>query len=154
MTCIYLVRHGAAGDRDRWDGPDWLRPLTSRGHAQARGLLQLLAGAEIARVVSSPYVRCSETVVPIAAVWHLPIELDDALAEEADVEATFALMKRVAEGGAVLCSHGDMIPAVLDRLRASGVDMGAGRCEKGSVWALETHGGTVTSARYLAPLEA
>ncbi len=151
---VFLVRHATAGDRARWERADWLRPLSARGHAQSRGLLRLLADAEIGRVVSSPYVRCSETVLPLAAIRNLPVEFDDALAEEADLEATLALVKQAGEVSAVLCSHGDMIPAVLDHLARTGVAIEPrGRCEKGSVWVLETQDGTVATARYLPPLE-
>jgi 8-oxo-dGTP diphosphatase len=154
-VAVYLVRHAAAGDRARWQGADWLRPLSPRGHAQSRGLLRLLADAEIGRIVTSPYVRCSETVLPLAAIRNLSVEIDDALAEEADLEATLALVKQGGEVGAVLCSHGDMIPAVLDHLVRSGVDIDPrAKCEKGSVWVLETRDGSVVTARYLPPLEA
>ena len=152
---IYLVRHAAAGDRGKWDGPDWIRPLTDRGRAQARGVLEHLKDATFARIVSSAYVRCTETTLPVAAAHSMTIEINDALAEGADVEATLALLKEVADDGAVLCSHGDMIPAVLDHLAAAGLALGPrAKVEKGSVWVLETRGGSVCAARYLPPLEA
>ncbi len=152
---VYLVRHAAAGDRSKWNGPDWIRPLTDRGRAQARGLLDLLGDAQFGRIVSSPYVRCSETVLPLAGARRMTIEIHDALAEGADVEATLALLKDVAEVGGVVCSHGDMIPEVLEHCAAHGVDLGPKpRVEKGSVWVLEMHGGTVREAHYIAPFEA
>lgn len=149
---IYLVRHAAAGDRSQWDKADWLRPLSARGRSQARGLLQLLHDARFARIISSPYVRCSETVLPIAGAHGLPIELDDALAEGADEQSTYALVKQCQDDGAVLCSHGDMIPIILEMVAAQGVDVGPRpRCEKGSVWILEGRGGAVTTATYVRP---
>jgi hypothetical protein len=63
---VYLVRHARAGDRSRWTGDDWLRPLSVRGHRQAYLLIKLLADAKFDRILSSPYVRCMQTVVPIA----------------------------------------------------------------------------------------
>jgi 8-oxo-dGTP diphosphatase len=152
---IYLVRHAAAGDRGSWTEQDWLRPLSNKGHAQARGLLKLLSDARFGRIVSSPYLRCLETVAPLAGLHGRPVEIDDALAEDADLEATLALLKDVGEQGGVLCSHGDMIPAVLQHLQTMGVDLGESpRCEKGSVWVLLTDSGSVSAATYLAPLEA
>ena len=38
---VYLVRHAKAGERGVWDGDDQLRPLSGRGHLQARGLLEV-----------------------------------------------------------------------------------------------------------------
>ena len=65
---IYLIRHAKAGDRDTWLDDDRLRPLSGRGHRQARLLIDVLEDATFDRVLSSPFVRCMETVVPIAGV--------------------------------------------------------------------------------------
>lgn len=149
---IYLVRHAAAGNRSEWRDDDWLRPLSRKGHAQARGLVPLFHRASFTRIVSSPAVRCVETVAPLAGAHGIAIEINAALAEEADVELTLALLKEASSGGAVLCSHGDMIPAVLEHVRAQGVDLGpAPRCEKGSVWVLDAADGSVHAATYLPP---
>lgn len=149
---IYLVRHAAAGNRSQWEKPDWLRPLSTRGRAQARGLLHVLHTGRFERIVSSPYVRCTETVLPLAGAHGLPIELDESLEEGADEHATFALVKQCLADGAVLCSHGDMIPMVLEMLAEQGVDLGPRpRCEKGSVWVLDTKSGAVTKAKYIRP---
>ena len=72
---IYLVRHAKAGERGAWDGDDELRPLSGRGHAQARNLLDVLVDADFERVISSPYVRCMETVVPLAAARRIALEV-------------------------------------------------------------------------------
>ena len=42
MPALLLVRHGRAGDRRDWDGPDERRPLDDRGRAQARRLAAVL----------------------------------------------------------------------------------------------------------------
>jgi broad specificity phosphatase PhoE len=150
---IYLVRHARAGDRSLWRQPDWLRPLSRAGRAQARGIFELLADARFDRVLSSPYVRCIETVAPIAGARRLAIEPEDALAEGGDLDAVFAMISKHIGTGAVLCSHGDIIPAVLETLRANGVDIGHDpRCPKGCTWVLEAeHGGEITRTRYLPP---
>ena len=83
---IYLIRHAKAGDRDTWRDDDRLRPLSGRGHRQARLLIDLLHDATVDRVLSSPYVRCMETVVPIAGVRGLPVEPVEALAEGAPLD--------------------------------------------------------------------
>jgi len=81
-----LVRHASAGDRHGWAGDDRLRPLDARGRRQAAQLVELLRPLDMRRVVSSPYVRCVETVEPLAAALGLPVERDDLLAA-LDVEA-------------------------------------------------------------------
>ena len=150
---IFLVRHAKAGVRGDWHDDDRLRPLSRSGQAQARGLIELLAGAPFERVLSSPYVRCMETVVPLASARRLAVEPDDALTEGADLEAALALVRKHMGSSAVFCSHGDVIPAILEHLTSSGVDLGADpRCPKGSTWVLEAKGGSeITRVRYLPP---
>jgi broad specificity phosphatase PhoE len=150
---IYLVRHAKAGERGVWEGDDHLRPLSGRGHLQARGLLEVLEDAQFDRVLSSPYVRCMETVVPIAGERGVAIEPVDALAEGAALEETLALIDKHAAHGAVFCTHGDVIPMLLSHYANQGVEIGsAPQWPKGSTWALETGAtGDVTAARYLPP---
>ena len=150
---IYLVRHARAGERSSWRHDDWLRPLSGAGRSQARGLIGLLRDERFDRVLSSPYVRCLESVVPIAGARRLPIEPEDALGEGGDLDAVLTIVRKHMLAGALLCSHGDVIPAVLASLAAGGVDIGKDpRCPKGCTWVLEAPGGVdVTSVRYLPP---
>ena len=80
MTSV-LLRHASAGHRARWDGHDVGRPLDDRGRRQASELVELLRPFGVRRVVSSPYVRCVETVEPLAAALGVPVEEDERLAE-------------------------------------------------------------------------
>ena len=150
---IYLVRHAKAGERNAWHDEDWLRPLSGRGHLQARGMIDVLQGATFERVLSSPYVRCVETVVPLAALHRMPVEPTDALAEGATLDEVLAIVHKHAPGGAVMCTHGDIIPMLLEHFANEGVDIGpAPQWPKGCTWVLETDGtGEVRSAEYLAP---
>lgn len=150
---IYLVRHAKAGVRDSWPGDDEQRPLSGRGRLQALGLLELLSDAQFERVLSSPYVRCIETVVPLAAARRLAIEPVEALAEGAVLEEAVALIRKHTATGAVMCSHGDVIPMLLDHYASNGVDIGAApQWPKGCVWVLETDStGEVVGAEYLPP---
>jgi phosphohistidine phosphatase SixA len=104
-----LLRHASAGDRDHWDGPDHLRPLDKRGRRQAAELVELLRPFGLRRVVSSPYVRCVETVEPLAAALGVPLEQDDRLAEGAASGAHDLLR----EDGVLACTHGDVVCEVL-----------------------------------------
>ena len=139
---VLLVRHAAAGDRDGWTAPDEQRPLTSKGERQARGLIDALAGYDVGRVLSSPYLRCTQTVAPLAAARGLEVEARDELAEGGG-HATFLLVLGLLEGaGVVLCTHGDVVEDVLDGL---GVDR-PGITRKGATWVLDAAG-----AHHLAP---
>ncbi|HLI55427.1 MAG TPA: phosphoglycerate mutase family protein [Actinomycetota bacterium] len=148
----YLVRHAEAGWRQAWNGQDELRPLTHEGRRQAAGLIGALAGAEVARILTSPFVRCVETVEPLAEARGLPAEAVPELAEGAGPTGAMSLL---LSGPIVACSHGDVIEAVLDALSGAGVRL-AGRMAgletlKGAVWVLECSGRAVVSGRLLPP---
>jgi 8-oxo-dGTP diphosphatase len=149
---VYLLRHAKAGNRSAWSEPDWLRPLTEAGQLQARKLLTTFDDARFGRIFASPYVRCMETVVPLASHHCLPVEPVDALTEGAPVDAALGLVEKLAARGVVLCSHGDIIPALLEQFATRGTDLGPQpRCEKGSVWVLEGDVAATPSARYIPP---
>lgn len=153
---IYLVRHAQALGRHDWGQPDDLRPLSPKGQRQARALVDLLGRAQIDRVVSSPAVRCTLTVAPLADKLGLDVELANALLEGMPAGGALQLMTRAAaaSGDSVLCSHGDLIPDVLRRLTAHGMLLHDPlKWAKGSVWAIDTDAGEPTSARYLTPPE-
>jgi 8-oxo-dGTP diphosphatase len=111
MTLL-LIRHASAGDRDDWVGDDRLRPLDGRGRNQASRLPELLGDYEIARVLSSPAVRCVQTVEPLARSRGLDIEMREELGEEQQDEAGAALVRSLAGEQAALCVHGGLSEAV------------------------------------------
>ena len=133
---LLLVRHASALRRHDWSSPDFRRPLTPKGYAQAAALADQLAGYDVRRILSSPYVRCVETVEPLAARLGLPVEPVDALAEGAGA-SFLRLVDEVetADGAAVLCSHGDVLPILLEALAPAAALSDPSRpCDKGSTW--------------------
>ncbi len=150
---VYLLRHAKAGDRDTWHDDDWFRPLSSRGHVQSRLLAESLQDTKFDRILSSPYVRCMETVVPIAGARGMAIEPMEELTEGAPLEPAVALVRKHAVSGALMCMHGDVLPMLLDHYSANGIDIPADReWPKGCVWTLETDNtGEVVRARYTRP---
>jgi len=156
---LLLVRHAEAESRSSWEPPDVLRPLSGKGRRQAGGMVHVLGDQfAIGRLVSSPSLRCLETLSPLAATLSLGLEVSEALAEGTDPEAAVELARRGAtlpgaDGALVLCSHGDVIPAVLDALSAADdIDLGRQpRCQKGSTWVFEGKRGCFSSAAYIPP---
>ena len=108
MTSV-LVRHASAGERAEWDADDRLRPLDAEGRRQAEALVDLLRTFEVRRIVSSPFLRCIETVEPLAEALGLEVEHDDRLAEGAGTAARELLR----EEGVVACTHGDVAEHLL-----------------------------------------
>jgi 8-oxo-dGTP diphosphatase len=148
---VYLVRHAKAGSRKAWSGDDQLRPLSKRGRTQARAVAKGLAGEGITRIVSSPFVRCRETVEPLAQRVDVPVELSDALAEGALLADSLRLVEKLAGDTAALCSHGDVLGNLLNHFASTGVALDDHRLEKASVWVLDVVDGEVRSARYVPP---
>lgn len=149
---MHLVRHARAGRRQGWKGPDELRPLSKVGRRQSDALVAHFDDRPLERIVSSPYVRSRQTVEPLAAHRRLPVELSDALAEGAAVIDAIRLVEKVSDRHTVLCTHGDVIEAVLDHLRAQGVPLKGGRrFAKGSTWVLHVEAGDIRSGRYEPP---
>jgi 8-oxo-dGTP diphosphatase len=145
-----LVRHAKAGDREGWNQPDALRPLTKSGRRQAEALVQLFNGVRVAQVLSSPYVRCHQTVQPLAEARKLTVRHSDALAEGATCAAALQLIASLDD--AVLCSHGDVVAAVVMELAGRHITLHGGmRWEKASTWAFTVRGGAVVEGRYLPP---
>ena len=107
MTLL-LIRHASAGDRDDWVGDDLPRPLDARGRGQASRLPELLGDYEIARVLSSPAVRCVQTVEPLARSRGLDIEVREELGEEQQGEAGAELVRSLVGEQTALCVHGGL----------------------------------------------
>jgi exopolyphosphatase/guanosine-5'-triphosphate,3'-diphosphate pyrophosphatase len=149
---IHLVRHAKAFKRTRWGGPDELRPLDRLGRRQATDLVEELEDARIERILSSPHVRCRKTVEPLAAAREIPLELDARLAEGEPVAKALDLVLGLGNRPTLLCSHGDLIPALLGELEARGLRLEDPlRCEKGSTWVIEGPEPARARARYQPP---
>lgn len=153
---VFLVRHAAAMGRSSWDDADEKRPLTAKGHRQAEALTRLFDGAHVRRILTSPAVRCRDTVAPLGLVNG--VDVDDA-AELAEGQNTRRATELVIEqagkkGDSVLCAHGDLIPEILRRLAHHGMKLESELLfAKGSTWELQVEGGRPVSGRYHPPAE-
>jgi 8-oxo-dGTP diphosphatase len=77
---LILARHVSAGAKNDWPGEDVARPLDAEGAVDALLLAGLLACfAPRARVISSPAVRCIDSLRPYVAAFGGSIEADAAL---------------------------------------------------------------------------
>lgn len=135
---LYLVRHGSAGRRNNSDPADGKRHLDDKGHRQATAVADHLSVQPITRVISSPLPRCMETVEPLAASLGLTVDVDKRLREGTRIDDVWALIEEVAGLDVAICSHGDVIPEVVQRSQRRGMRIGGKEgFAKGSVWALD-----------------
>lgn len=148
---VYLVRHAKAGERRIWKGDDAARPLSKHGWRQSKLLADRLERKHITSLVSSPYVRCSQTLAPLADRLGLTICNDARLAEEMPFEDVLELIATV-DAGAVLCSHGDVIPATIAALVRRGMEVQTPvDWRKASVWVLRRKGDRITKGKVWPP---
>ena len=153
MLRIELVGHMDAGDRNLWTEDQDLRPLSELGRAQATRFEAAVCGESFDAIYSSPALRCLQTVETIAARnalavttlvelretegflgpdgWERsnaapPLVLGSAFAAGRGLAATRIIQARHSEGRVLVCSHGDILPALLALLRGSeGLDFPA-----------------------------
>jgi 8-oxo-dGTP diphosphatase len=151
---LLVVRHGHAEPKHAWTGPDGDRPLVARGRRQAKSLARDLARYGPTRIVSSPSVRCGQTVEPLARLCRLIVELSDALAPDAGDRATDLIRDLVRTSletdVVVACTHREVIVSVLPGLlKEFGVKPGhrlpGG---KGSTWTLDFRRSKLVGVEY------
>lgn len=131
LVVILLVRHGRAGNRGGSGGDDSLRPLDGKGRRQAAALAELLAAYPVTRILTSPYVRCAQTVEPLAQRLGVAAEQRSELGEGTPPGPVRDLLASLDGSTAVVCTHGDIIADLIGPAREA---------KKGSVWVLDGPG--------------
>jgi 8-oxo-dGTP diphosphatase len=113
VSSFLLFRHVNAVAREHWSGDDQLRPLDATGEEQAEQLVDALADRDLERIVSSPYVRCVESVRALGAARGLEIEERMEVAEGAGREEIHRLVDELEGRAFLLCTHGDVVCELL-----------------------------------------
>ena len=137
MGQLYLVRHAKAGERRLWQESDLDRPLSKKGWKQSESVGKRLERLDPTDLLSSPYVRCIQTLEPLGRRLKRAVAIEPRLTEDEPVEPVIELLCEVSDG-AVLCSHGDIIPAAIHALKRSGTELRTPvDWRKASVWVLK-----------------
>jgi phosphohistidine phosphatase SixA len=142
QRAIYLVRHAVAGERGAFAGPDPLRPLTATGWRQALAVADVLVPAGVRRYLSSPTVRCRDTLIPAAHAAALEVEDEPLLFEDQEPSGPREARERLLQllgkgpGPVTICTHGNLMLAFVEAAGGR-----AARCPKGGVWRLEVDQG-------------
>ncbi|HXW34047.1 MAG TPA: phosphoglycerate mutase family protein [Acidimicrobiales bacterium] len=153
---LLLVRHGNAGSKVRWKGADRERPLSTKGKRQSQWLADTVVPMAPSRIVTSPYVRCLQTIEPLAAKLDLKPKTSPDLVPDAGDRA-LALVERLGRsrvaGDIVVCTHGEVLGEVLQALSLrSGLKLQPRPPgQKGCLWVIELKSGRLQDARYFPP---
>ena len=116
-----LLRHAKATPRGKWPKDEAHRPLLPLGEEQAKAIVPILAAYGIKKVVSSPWARCANTVMPYVRKKGLKLIERGQLTEFGNANGPQRTAKTVEKllatgSAAVLCSHRPALPTILDTI--------------------------------------
>lgn len=138
---MLLLRHASAGERLSSPGVDRFRRLDEAGRLVARQLVWSLADREITRIVTSPFPRCVETVVPLAESRRLVVENRWELEPDSSLEDLMTLLVDLP-ATTLVSTHREVVEQLLGSDTPS---------EKGSIWVVERNGYELVPTLYLEP---
>jgi 8-oxo-dGTP diphosphatase len=149
-TFVHVVRHADAGVPARWSGADLTRPLSEAGHRQAVRLAELFANEPFTQLLSSPFLRCTETFEPLAATRGLAIDTRDELADGRPWEYLQKTALESEGGPTAICVHGEALRGLMHDLFDRGVARpGREDFRKGSTWVLGVRDRAIVSTRHV-----
>ena len=109
--------------------------LSEKGLKQVRQLVRFSEDREIenASFITSPKLRCIETVTPVAKAMKAKVVMDPRIGEGcsmSDLEQFIDWWKYEAPDVLVACSHGDVIPMLVQKITGGVISIKkAGWCE-------------------------
>lgn len=139
MSTIYIVRHcqttGQAPEAE----------LTEAGFAQAEQLIDFLKPFGIDRIVSSPFTRAQQSVIPLSKHLDIPLEVEERLKERLlcwpPIEAWLELNNRCYAEPDYTAPGGESNRSVLNRFLAV---LEEARQHPATATVLVTHGGMLS----------
>jgi 8-oxo-dGTP diphosphatase len=168
MTTLDIFIHMDAVGRNDWQGEPDDRPLTDLGRKQAERIAEELGKQPVDAIFSSPAARCTQSLQPLAQKSGLSVQVmpgfrdtlgykappgwenanregPDPLGGAASAGSAYAALREIQatlpNGRAVLCSYGDIVPALMAFLAgASGIDMPPRNNNKGAVFTVVLDG--------------
>jgi len=144
MLTLEIFIHMDAVDRNSWQGAPDDRPLTLLGDAQSMQIAEELTSGPVQAIYSSQAVRCRASLAPLAARLGLHVQVLAEFQDSAEkaLGALNEIHAAVPDGRAVLCSYGDVVPALLNYLTSAwGQPNPARDNRKGAVFTLRYDGG-------------
>jgi 8-oxo-dGTP diphosphatase len=124
---LIVLRHAKAMARSDWKGgkviDDGKRPLHEFGKSQAQALIKPLTAFGVKHVVTSPWKRCRDTVLPFTTKRKLKIVERSQLSELGNSKRpsrTNNVVEDVIDENkaSVICSHRPSLPTILKSLAA------------------------------------
>lgn len=115
ITTAVIVRHAISTDRTEFNGEDLNRPLAAAGFAQVPEISAVLAAYGVSTLISSPAIRCQQTLQNYADQEQILLELNPLLLEDnpdfSELEWR-ALLNRTQP--IAICTHRPVIDALAE----------------------------------------
>jgi phosphohistidine phosphatase len=154
---LYLLRHADAGDSALWTGVDAERPLSQKGHRQAKALAALLKelGLRVDAVISSPLVRAAQTAKPVANATGVDVLFDQRLGYDFGVGELGAIVGGLGPTSqrVVLVGHDPGFSEVVSHLAGAQISMAKGALARIDMVDREVRAGS-GDLRWLLPPDA
>ena len=153
---LIILRHTKALERGDWDEEDSQRTLSEVGFDQAQLLLKHLEPFAIDEVYTSDYVRCVQTVTPLAHSRGLTITQVPSLNEKTFEEdplrsVSFANALKQDEKNILICSHNPVIPTMLRGILNTKLkNKDLIKLEPGDAWIVHRVRGEIVGLDYLS----
>ncbi len=124
---VVVLRHAKARPRASWSRADADRPLVELGRRQSEALVRLLECWRPTWVLSSPWLRCTQTLAPFVRATRTKVRTKSGLTELGHRRHPGKAGKHLTallEGGetAMLCTHRPVLPRLLAALAKACTD--------------------------------
>jgi 8-oxo-dGTP diphosphatase len=153
---LIILRHTKALERGDWDDVDSKRTLSEIGFEQAQFLIKHLEAFAIDEIYSSDYVRCVQTVTPLAEARSLQLTQVPSLNEETfELDPTrsvsFTNALKQDEKNILICSHNPVIPTIVRGvLNTKLKNKDLIKLEPGDAWIVHRVRGEIVGLDYLS----
>ena len=153
---LIIVRHTKALERGDWDDDDSKRTLDERGLTQSEQLIQHLEPFGVDEIYSSDYIRCVQTVTPLAQSRGLKITEIPNLNEanfgfDPERAISFANAVKQDEKNILICSHNPVIPTMLRGILNTKLkNKDLIKLEPGDAWIVHRVRGEIVGLDFLA----
>ena len=144
---IYFLRHGDAGDPEKWHGDDAQRPLSTEGRdrtaREARVLADLRFKVEV--ILTSPLLRARQTAMIVAEALKMRVD-DDERIVDIDESKLKEILKDHRDADAImLVGHEPSMSETISRVIGGGaIDL-----KKGGLACFETSNSDASRGRLL-----
>lgn len=166
---VLIVRHAKAKPRSTWVGAEGERALAATGKRQALATGRLMQAWAPQRLISSPWVRCMQTLASYSKESGISVKEKRALTEASHERSPQAAAKIVEslfdkrDKSVALCTHRPVLPTVLRVLRdrlgkplAQHLPTKDPYLKPGEMWVLQVavkHPKTVVSLEQIKPFD-